>query len=204
MSKNTDKKVPEKELLDRIQELENENAHLEKDLIHDHLTGLKTRKFFEEELSTYLESINTPKDSRRKESFGFRNISVVFFDIDYFKKINDTYGHLAGDEVLKTVASGIRQSLREGDTASRWGGEEIAVILLGASEKDARKKAEEVRELISNLSFSNKEIKVSISAGVVFANKGATVGNMVNQADKALYNAKETGRNKVVSYSEIA
>ena len=117
----------------RIAELEKHVHNLEKDLIHDQLTGLKTRSFFEDEVGVYLEVIAHNKQGKRKEWFGFRNLSVIFFDIDYFKKINDIYGHDTGDRVLIETTRTIQSQLRTGDTATRWGGEEIVVSLLGAN-----------------------------------------------------------------------
>jgi diguanylate cyclase (GGDEF)-like protein len=192
-----------KELKARVEELEGEIHRLEGDLIHDHLTGLKTRKFFEEESGMYLDIISQVEDNRRKQWFGFRMMSVILFDVDFFKKVNDTYGHQAGDEVLKVVSLEIKKTLREGDTASRWGGEEMIVLLIGAGEEDAKKKAEEIRLAISELKFSIPDLKVSISAGVASSEKGINLSELTKRADDALYQAKESGRNKVIAYSEV-
>jgi len=190
------------ELLKRIAELEAQVYDLEKDLIHDPLTTLKTRAFFEEEIRVYLDAINSPNISKRKDWFGFKNISFLFFDIDHFKSINDTYGHDVGDIVLREVSKAIASPLRHGDTVSRWGGEEIIASLLGANEEDATKKAEEIRRLIEKLSFKDyPDLKVTISIGVASAEKGLTCEELVKRADEALYKAKETGRNKVVVYA---
>ncbi len=191
-------------LLKRISELESQVHDLEKDLIHDNLTQLKTRAFFEEEANVYLDAIGAVNEGKRKEWFGFKNLSFLFFDIDYFKKINDTYGHQVGDIVLRDVASCIAESLREGDTASRWGGEEMVVSLLGANEKDALNKAEEIRKSISNLTFdSAPDLSVSVSIGVASAEKGVSLEDLIKRADKALYKAKESGRNRVVAFSQL-
>jgi diguanylate cyclase (GGDEF)-like protein len=193
-----------KDLEKYIKDLEEKVHNLEKDLIHDKLTGLKSRGFLEEEASVYLGLISNPTTSQRKDWFGFKNMSFIFFDIDFFKKINDTYGHGVGDDVLKVVASTIKSSLREGDTVARWGGEEILATLVGATEKDAKDKAESIRGLIEKLTFQNSpELKVTISAGVASAEPKLSLEEIVKRADEALYKAKETGRNKVVLYSEI-
>jgi|SRR3989338_3890176 len=185
----------------RIVELETQIHDLEKDLIHDSLTGLKTRAFFEEELSIYLAIIEQNEQGKRREWFGFRNISIIFFDIDHFKNINDTYGHDIGDAVLRKVAETIQADLRTGDTISRWGGEEIVASLLGANEKDAVGKAEKIRQELESMSFPEaKDLKLTISAGVAASEKGMTLSELVKRADKALYDAKENGRNKVVAY----
>lgn len=198
---NQNKEILEK----RITELEAEVRELEKDLIHDALTGLKTRAFLEEELEVYLATIAQNEKGKRKEWFGFKNVSVVFFDIDHFKKINDTYGHDIGDIALRTVAETIQASLRTGDTAARWGGEEMIASLLGAGEKDAVEKAEEIRQKIEKLDFAEAtNLKMTISSGVASSDGKTSLEELVKRADQALYQAKNSGRNKVVAYSEIS
>jgi len=190
-------------LKNRITDLEKEILLLHENMIHDPLTGLKTRAFFEEELGVYLSTISQG-EGKRREWFGFRNLSVIFFDIDHFKIVNDTYGHDSGDMILKKVAETIRGSMRTGDTAARWGGEEIIVSLLGASEKDAVLKAEEIRVNVEKLGFpSNPEIKITVSAGVAASEKDIVLDQLVKKADEALYRAKNAGRNKIVASSEI-
>lgn len=185
----------------RIAELETQVHNLERDLIHDPLTGIKTRNFFEEELGVYLTSLATSDHGKRKEWFGFRNISIIFFDIDYFKNVNDTYGHAVGDIVLQKVAQTIQSNLRTGDTLARWGGEEMVASLLGASEQDAMMKAEEIREKVSTLAFPEAEgLHLTISSGIASAEKNLTSSELVKHADQALYSAKNSGRNKVVAY----
>lgn len=196
-----------KKLEEEVKELRTQVYELENNLIHDSLTGLKTRAFFEEEVSVFLEIIAQQAEhgaSQRKERFGFRNLSVIFFDIDHFKKINDTYGHDAGDVVLKKVSAAIQSNLRTGDTVARWGGEEIIVSLLGADEKDAAAKAEEIRQKVGSLIFGDiPDLSVTVSAGVATSEKGVKVLELEKRADKALYKAKQSGRNKVVMYSEL-
>ena len=194
----------------RIVELENLVSELENNLIHDPLTGLKTRAFLEEEVGVYLniilqqDQLKERDGLQRKERFGFRNLSVIFFDIDHFKLVNDTYGHDAGDIVLKKIASAIRSSLRTGDTLARWGGEEMVASLLGANEKDATAKAEEIRLMIEKLPFPEVlGLSVTISAGVATSEKGADLASLIKSADQALYAAKNSGRNQVVPYSML-
>lgn len=190
---------------EKIKELQTTIEALEKDLIHDSLTGLKTRAFFEEEARVYFSVAMSTHANLRKEWFGFRRVSFIFLDIDDFKKINDTYGHLAGDEVLKSVAEVIKHSVRDGDTVARWGGEEMAITLIGATETDACRKAEEIRKKVEALKFpNNPDLKVTISAGVATAVVGKSFDETLDCADKALYKAKETGKNKVVSYSSLS
>ncbi|MDP3763267.1 MAG: GGDEF domain-containing protein [bacterium] len=185
----------------RIAELETQVHELERDLIHDPLTELKTRSFFEDEVSVYLEIITQNEQGKRKEWFGFKNISFIFFDIDHFKSVNDTYGHDVGDMVLHKVAEIIQTSLRTGDTAARWGGEEMVASLLGAGERDAMAKAEEIRKKVEVLTFPEiPDLHLTISSGVAASSKGVTLAELVKHADQALYRAKEAGRNKVVAY----
>jgi two-component system cell cycle response regulator len=192
------------ELKKRVEELESHVRVLEKDLIHDALTGLKTRAFFEEEVNLYLDSIRNIHGSKRKEWFGFKNMSFLFLDIDHFKTVNDTYGHDIGDVVLKRVAEAVNRSLRGGDTAARWGGEEMVVALLGANEEDAFHTALRINELVKSLKFPEApELKVTISIGIATADESASLEELVKRADKALYLAKENGRNMVIRYSEI-
>ncbi len=193
-----------KQLKDQIAELKDQIHDLEKDLIHDKLTGLRTRAFFEEELHVYLSAITNVKEGKRKNWFGFKTLSILFFDIDYFKNVNDTYGHDVGDSVLRKVAETISHSVREGDTVSRWGGEEIVASLLGASEQDAKEKAESIRAKVEKLSFPDyPDLKITISIGISSNTPATTLSILMKNADLALYNAKRTGRNKVVAFSEI-
>lgn len=204
------KKVEQIDLEERVKELESQVYELENNLIHDQLTGLKTRAYFGEEVNKFLEIINQQSGGRfdaiqRKEKFGFRNLSVIFFDIDFFKKVNDQYGHAIGDLVLKEVAKTISGSVRTGDTVARWGGEEIVVSLLGANEEDASQKAEEIRQKVEKLAFpKGHPPQITVSAGVASAETGITLDELVRRADEALYKAKESGRNKVISHSSMA
>jgi diguanylate cyclase (GGDEF)-like protein len=199
--KNTNTEALER----RIFELEALVRELEGNLIHDSLTGLKTRSFFEEEVSIYLDAIAYNNEGKRKEWFGFRNLSIIFFDLDHFKNINDKHGHAIGDVVLKRSAEIIKTSLRSGDTACRWGGEEILVSLLGANEIDAVMKADEIRTKIESLRFEEApELRITISSGVASSESGINLDELVRRADQALYRAKNAGRNRTVSFSNVA
>ena len=191
-------------LISKIAQLEVQVHELEKDLIHDSLTGLKTRAFFEEEAKTYLASIRDVDGPKRKEWFGFKHMSFVFLDIDHFKSVNDTHGHAVGDAVLRKVADAVAQSLRTGDTAARWGGEEMVVALLGAGEEDGFHTGLRINELVKSLRFQDApELRVTISSGVASAEDGVSFEDLIKRADKALYAAKESGRNTVIKYSEL-
>lgn len=197
-------KLSHEELVKTIKELEGKVHDLEDKLNHDKLTSLKNRGYFEEKSKAFLGNTEKIKQDNRREWFGFNDISFLFFDIDHFKKINDTYGHDIGDEVLKKVAELLKKSLRVGDVVARWGGEEFVAILLGARESEAKKKAEEIRLKVEEMTFENPaDLKITISIGVAEFEIGKTFEDMVKHSDEALYRAKETGRNKVVTYSEI-
>ena len=162
----------------------------------DELTGARTRRYFveiaEEEL---IECINSNKQ-----------FSVIMIDADHFKDINDTYGHPVGDEVLRILVSRIRNTLKADTLLARYGGEEFVISLPDISREDAISTAERIRVSIESDTFmiENIEINVTISLGVAsLAFDAATISNIIGNADKALYRAKQTGRNKVVYIDEL-
>ncbi len=198
------KDLTREELLKKALELEEKVRELEHNLSHDKLTSLKNRGYFEEKSKGYLDNTKKIKENHRRQWAGFNDISFLFFDIDYFKKINDTYGHAVGDTVLQKVADILKKDLRVGDIVARWGGEEFVAILLGANEEQAKKKAEQIRGEVEQMTFENPaELKITISIGVAEFEEGKTFEDMVKHADEALYKAKDSGRNRVVTYSEI-
>lgn len=196
----------EEALKERIKKLEDTIRALEKDLIHDKLTGLKTRAYFEEEARVYFDVAmhsGSGHAPRRRQWFGFSQVSFIFFDIDDFKEINDTLGHKAGDEVLQSVAETMKTSVRDGDTAARWGGDEIAITLVGATERDAFHKAEDIRRQVESTRFGRyPDLSVTLSAGVASATSLATFEETLEHADRALYEAKRRGKNSIVTHSE--
>jgi len=125
--------------------------------------------------------------------------SLVIFDIDFFKKVNDTYGHDVGDEVLVKIASIIKQSIRKEDSLIRFGGEEFMVFLSDCNIDMAKEKAESFRKKIESATYSLHELKITASFGVVEYKAGATLENLTKQADTLLYKAKAGGRNRVCS-----
>lgn len=133
-------------------------------------------------------------------------ISVVLLDLDFFKKINDTYGHLTGDRVLKTVSQVLRDSLRKNDLVARFGGEEFLLILDGITCNTAEKVAERCRTLLMKTTVLNdtgEQINMTGSFGVACILTGGNfvVDDILRQADEALYKAKENGRNQVVMHA---
>lgn|GEM_PF-5411243 len=132
-------------------------------------------------------------------------LSVVLLDIDFFKRINDHYGHQAGDDVLRALAHLIRRNLRQGDTAARYGGEEFCLVLPGAGAADALATTERVREEVAAADFlaAARRLRITVSAGVAaFPEHGATPQELLAAADGALYAAKRAGRNRTVVAGE--
>ena len=161
----------------------------------DRLTGLYNRSYFEEALKS-----EASRCKRYQTEF-----SLVFFDIDHFKRINDTFGHQAGDRVLQSVAQLVQSEKRMEDIAFRFGGEEITLILPGTPKYNALILAERIRHKIENmnLSFEGERIEVTVAGGVAtFPLDTDIVTELVECADRALYRAKNQGRNQIALFSE--
>ena len=129
-------------------------------------------------------------------------MSLFMTDIDFFKKVNDTYGHTAGDEVLKVLTNSIKKRLRNSDIFARYGGEEFVILLFNTSYKDTLSISEQLRYLVENLEIiiDEKIIKITISIGLVYydnLNVHLNLTQLINLSDTALYEAKSHGRNKV-------
>ncbi|GAB4483187.1 MAG: hypothetical protein OHK006_03400 [Thermodesulfovibrionales bacterium] len=169
-----------------------ENAYLYYIAITDELTALFTQRHFRTSIDREFEEF------RR---FGKR-LSLLMLDLDDFKKVNDTYGHPAGDHILQGVASCVRNSIRDNDLAFRYGGEEFAVLLPATDSKGAMFVAERIRQNISKTVFeeTGRLISVTVSIGVGACPEHAeTIKDLILQADTALYEAKRTGKNRVAS-----
>jgi diguanylate cyclase (GGDEF)-like protein len=159
----------------------------------DRLTGLDNRRKFE---------IDVNRELGRNKRSNFP-LSFIMFDIDYFKEINDTYGHHVGDIVLRELSSLVKSLIRREDYLSRYGGEEFIIMLVGSDEIDAYNKAENLRKVVEQYRFSF-EGKIRISLGVFeHSIDGEEFESIIGKVDKAMYHAKETGRNKSVKYSNI-
>ncbi len=176
-----------------LEELEEKNERLKNMVIRDGLTNLYNHKYMIERLDMEL------KEAERYK----KNVSVLMFDIDFFKKVNDTYGHQKGDEVLIGVSETIKKTLRDTDVVGRYGGEEFMAILTETNEEKAHFTAERVRKAVEELSFKSdiENFKVSISGGVAEF-KGETAQKLIEKADKRLYIAKKSGRNKMIAFDE--
>lgn len=163
-----------------------ENKIMYEKSIRDNLTNLYNRNYIEEILDSSME-----RYVRDGEVF-----TVLMFDIDYFKAINDTYGHLQGDVVLSTVSSILVESVRNSDYVGRYGGEEFIVILKNTKEDEAKEIAERIRRNIKDFQWENG-IKVTISGGL-YENHTYEKKECIKNADDRLYEAKKNGRNQIV------
>jgi diguanylate cyclase (GGDEF)-like protein len=165
-------------------------SHDLKSAMTDSLTGLMNKEYLMKRLAAEVE--------RTKR---YHNpLSFLMIDLDHFKKVNDTYGHLAGDEVLRRVAMCIRADLRGTDFGARFGGEEFSLMLPETTLRDARHIAERLRERIEELrvTYGSHEIRVTTSVGVACYSDGlVTPEDIIQAADEALYRAKREGRNCV-------
>jgi diguanylate cyclase (GGDEF)-like protein len=165
---------------------------LERRAMTDPLTGLYNRAYLADRFLVEL---------RRARNYGFP-MSVVLFDIDRFKRINDRYGHPAGDAVLRKLASFLRERTRSTDAVVRYGGEEFAVLMATADSDVAFEQADRIREELEKLSFDvagqADPIRVTVSGGVAtYPQDGQTFTDLIAVADVRLYHAKENGRNRV-------
>ena len=191
---NEHRDLLEKEVKERTYELEQANKKLDIISRTDELTQLPNRRDMHRTIEKEVERAN-----RMKKVF-----SVIFIDIDHFKNVNDTYGHAAGDAVLKSVSSTIRSLLRKYDVLARYGGEEFLTLLPETEVNDAALVAERFRKQIENqtIFFGDQEIKVTITLGVAQYDSALGAERCIQLADKALYEGKETGRNRVIIWNE--
>ncbi len=187
------------EMLDEIdREYQREIRRL---LSHDDLTGLLSSRSFFSEMRRESERAKQEK----------RPFCVLMMDIDHFKKVNDTYGHLTGSKTLEEIGLCITQNLRSGDAAARFGGEEFAAFLLDAELAQGLVAAERIRAEIENKRFSvirqGKAFEshhITISIGVAsFPDDSSDPIELVERADSALYHAKRAGRNRVCTYQDL-
>lgn len=191
----------------RIQELEAEVARL-KDLAYkDELTELYNRHGFKAESEKFIYEVkNFLKNPTNRHNFLVKSFSLAIFDIDDFKKINDTYGHQAGDEILKLTSKIILDRVREIDMVARWGGEEIIVGLVGSDENQAYEIIDDIRKKMDEtaIEWEGKIVEFTVSGGVAgFANESDDFDVLFKKADEALYKAKQTGKNKIIKASEL-
>lgn len=175
-------------LLYRQYHLKKYNLQLEKLSNTDKLTGIYNRL----KLDDILEY-----EKQQFDRFG-GPLSIIMFDLDWFKKVNDNYGHKTGDEILKTIAKIILENKRDADAFGRWGGEEFLLVCPETDKKGATILAEKLREAIEKHEFPTV-VSLTASFGVAEFEKYESIVKVFDKADKALYEAKKSGRNKVVS-----
>ena len=175
-----------------ITTLQDKNRVLQEQSSRDPLTGTYNRRIFKERLVIELERFH-----RYKSPF-----SIIYFDVDYFKKVNDTYGHDAGDKALKGIAASTGSILRKVDMLARYGGEEFVVLLYETDIEQSVRVAEKLRTLIEQAEFEYRGqiVPVTISLGVTSARENDESGDAIlARADSYLYRAKNEGRNRVIS-----
>ena len=178
----------------RMQQGKADQEELERLANFDSLTGLENRRAILRRLEDQIKHA-----SRYKEE-----LSVIMLDIDHFKKVNDHYGHLTGDDVLEKVGTVVRQSIRDTDTAGRYGGEEFIIILPKTDLSTALYVAERIREAIEAAEMKAPEgdvFTITVSQGLSSYEPGEDEQCLISRADGALYRAKESGRNRVETSS---
>lgn len=160
------------------------------------MTGLSNKRYHDK----YLEEAIKHAQSRGHA------LSLIMIDVDNFKEINDRYGHIAGDLVIKTIAQAMKKSIRDIDICSRYGGDEFVIVLPGAGEPNAALIANRIKENVSRLDFQNEGLDISgvtISAGIAVWKQDMTAYKLTEYADMAMYWSKNSGRNKVTVYNEM-
>ncbi|MDN5331187.1 MAG: two-component system, cell cycle response regulator [Tepidanaerobacteraceae bacterium] len=168
---------------------------LKENVERDPLTGLYNRLAIEKTLSKMWLSAQETKTP----------LTLAMIDLDNFKEVNDTYGHMVGDELLQEISSVIRKSLRDGDIVMRFGGEEFIVLLPKTDGEGAKKPLERIRKRIEEGVFTEKKIKItaSIGAAVYPDDRPLSENEFIEFADAAMYGAKAQGKNRLVFYSQL-
>ncbi len=161
--------------------------NLQAKVVRDALTNLYNREYMDEALKDKMSSSKKDK----------KPLSIAMADIDFFKKINDTYGHICGDTVLQELSKILKEYMRKSDIVVRYGGEEFLIIMPSTDEKSAISKMEKIRKLVEEYKFCDGIVHVTISVGV-YQYKGENLCDFVEKADKKLYKAKKMGRNRVL------
>jgi len=174
----------------QVTKLQNDLQKYKTESVTDHLTGLFNRKYLDLKLEEEIDRFN-----RQNQPF-----CIVMVDIDHFKSVNDNYGHLIGDQVLKHLSKLIQDNIRKTDFAFRYGGEEFLIMLVNADVRNSTHVAEQIRKKLeaTNFSLKENEFNVTASFGISQYKKGEEPEAAIKRADDNLYNAKQTGRNKIV------
>jgi two-component system, cell cycle response regulator len=190
--KKTIKKLHEANEMIKMKNLELEEFNKKLDFVSrtDPLTGLYNRRHIMEKIQE-----EAVRFKRNKKSF-----SLLIADVDFFKSINDTYGHAFGDYVLKTISKNMRETAREQDTVARWGGEEFLLLLPETEAEGASILAERMRKKIAEIPFQCDAVKLTITMtfGVAAMHEHGAVDDVIKRADNALYDGKKKGKNRVM------
>ncbi|MBI2588111.1 GGDEF domain-containing protein [Candidatus Berkelbacteria bacterium] len=177
----------------KIKQLEREIKKLRLLVWQDELTKLLNRRGLREIAGKWLKEIKAARQHPKRRKNAFQTLSVIFIDLDHFKRFNDQFGHLAGDRRLKKVARYLISRVRSEDLVARFGGEEFLIVLLGANEEEAGVVAEKIRQ----------NSPASLSIGVAELKRENELDNLIAKADQALYAAKKRGRNQVFKASQV-
>lgn len=179
-----------KDLEAKICSLEDKLKIAEKEAVEDHLTGLMSRRAYET-------SVLKVEKTYQRENIQY---AIIFFDIDHFKKVNDTYGHKAGDIVLSTFAKILKSQTRDSDIVARYGGEEFVAIVDFKLKRELLNYLKRIKSIVRDNAFNcdGKNIKITFSAGVVLRSDHKSYEHAIQKADILLYEAKEGGRDKIL------
>ncbi len=185
----------EHQLRDRLSKLEEESKELHNRLLEAHHLALKDAVTDLPNRLAYDERV--AQEFARWKRFA-EPLSMLVWDVDDFKLINDRFGHQAGDKALRIIANCLKQRLRETDFIARYGGEEFVTLLCGADEEQSLQVAEQMRQAVMQSGFhsGNKAVNITISCGLSHFNEGDTAEAVFKRADKALYQAKKNGKNR--------
>ncbi|MCW5699754.1 MAG: GGDEF domain-containing protein [Rhodospirillales bacterium] len=187
-----------RESSEQVKKLREDLENTRKEGFIDGLTELANRKFFDSTLQkAAINSLETGQD-----------LTLLFLDVDHFKKFNDTYGHQVGDQVLKLLAKILKQSIRDRDTAARYGGEEFAVILPNTAADGGMLVADRILNQVANKPLIHRRTgeklgQVTVSIGLALMRKEEAIRDFIDRADQALYMAKKTGRNRIVTEGQL-
>ena len=177
-----------RELSEKKTALENAYAKISELISTDYLTGLASRKYFHE---SFVKAISYARRTATP-------LTIIMADLDFFKQVNNTYGHLMGDKVLVSVAKLIRRSMRNEDLAGRFGGEEFILVLVGTDQNGGMIFAERLRHKTEHMKVIGMRSKVTMSLGVTELLPEDSSDEAIRRADEAMYQAKRAGRNRVI------
>jgi two-component system cell cycle response regulator len=182
--------VKKKALLDKLCDRYEMAVH---SAITDKLTGLYNRRYFD-----YFLDLEIKRSLRQQAS-----LALLMIDVDDFKQINDTLGHLSGDTILNKLGELLKTQIRDTDMAARYGGEEFAVVMSNTGLAEAVQIAERIRQTIQSYSFGNKKFLMTASIGIALYPSDADSSiKLIEKSDSSLYQAKRSGKNRVVAYSK--